>query len=141
MINQKLPKDPFQYNGLALAYMGDAVYEIYVRRHLLHLGGTKAHMLHVQATSYVSAKAQAHVLADILERGCLTERELDVVKRGRNAKSGTSPKNTELKIYRQSTAFESLIGYLYLMDQNDRLEEIISMAFSILEGKGEAGHE
>lgn len=141
-VKQPLPRDPYQYNGLALAYMGDAVYEIYVRRHLLSLGQTKAHMLHVTATRYVSAKAQARVLAQFLEEQTLTERELDIVKRGRNAKSGTSPKNTELKVYRQSTAFESLIGYLYLAEEQDRLEELIIKAFAILEeGKEGKQHE
>jgi ribonuclease-3 family protein len=129
-----LPKEPHLYNGLALAYMGDAVYEIYVRRHLLKQGGTKAHRLHTTATQYVSAKAQAKILHGFLEKETLEEREIDIVKRGRNAKSGTSPKNTELKVYRMSTGFESLMGYLYLDEQLERLEELIEMGFKIIEG-------
>jgi ribonuclease-3 family protein len=128
-----LPRDPYIYNGLALAYMGDAVFEIYVRRHLLHQGGTKAHQLHVAGTRYVSAKAQAKIINVFLEEGILLEREVDIVKRGRNSKSGTSPKNTELKVYRLSTAFESLLGYLYLDGQLDRLEELIYKGFKIIE--------
>lgn len=142
LINQSLPRDPYQYNGLALAYMGDAVYEAYVRRHLLALGQTKAHLLHVKATGYVSAKAQAYALQKILEQNLLTEREADIVKRGRNAKSGTIPKHTELKVYRLSTAFESLIGYLFLAEELERLEQIIQWVFSILEeGKEGTHHE
>jgi ribonuclease-3 family protein len=129
-----LPKEPYLYNGLALAYMGDAVFEIYVRRHLLQQGGTKAHRLHTAATQYVSAKAQAKILHVFLEEELLEEREIDIVKRGRNAKSGTSPKNTELKVYRMSTAFESLMGYLYLDEQLKRLEELIDKGLKIIEG-------
>lgn len=128
-----LPKDPYQYNGLALAYMGDAVFDMYVRRHLLQRGGTKVHLLHVAATRYVSAKAQAKILNAFTESGILTEREVEIVKRGRNAKSGTTPKNTELKVYRLSTAFESLMGYLYLDDQLGRMEALISQSFEIIE--------
>jgi ribonuclease-3 family protein len=134
---EQLPQDPYQYNGLALAYMGDAVFEIYVRRHLLHQGGTKAHLLHVKATTYVSAKAQARILHVFIEEGMLTEKEIEIVKRGRNAKSGTTPKNTDITVYRHSTAFECLIGYLYLSEQVERLEEIIHTGFQIIEGKRE----
>lgn len=128
-----LPRDPLHYNGLALAYMGDAVFEIYVRRYLLQRGGTKAHLLHVAATSYVSAKAQARIINSFMESGVLSEREVDVAKRGRNAKSGTTPKNTELKVYRLSTAFESLIGYLYFDEQQERMEELIYQGIDVIE--------
>lgn len=135
MQNMELPKDPYLYNGLALAYVGDAVYDLYVRRHLLQLGGTKAHQLHRQATRYVSAKAQANLLQYLLEEELLTDRELELVKRGRNAKSGTSPKNTDIMTYRYSTAFECLIGYLYLNREQERLELLIERCFSFLEDR------
>lgn len=131
--NRELPRAPLQYNGLALAYMGDAVFEIYIRRHLIQRGGTKAHLLHVAATSYVSARAQAKIINNFMESGILSEREVDIVKRGRNAKSGTTPKNTELKVYRLSTAFESLIGYLYLDEQQERMEELIYQGIEVIE--------
>lgn len=134
-------EDPYQLNGLALAYMGDAIYEVYVRQHLLHLGQRKAHQLHRQATRYVSAKAQAKILREILERNILDEREMDIVKRGRNAKSGTIPKNTDMLTYRLSTAFESLIGYLLLANEIQRMEEIIELAFNITKGKEESSNE
>lgn len=139
-MKRPLPKDPYLYNGLALAYIGDAVYEVYVRHHLLQQGGTKAHQLHKRATGYVSAKAQARVLNVWLKTEAFSEKELDMIKRGRNAKSGTSPKNTEIQTYRLSTAFESLLGYLYLDGQEERLTDLIQKAFEVLEGK-EGEHE
>jgi ribonuclease III family protein len=127
--------DAKQLNSLALAYMGDAVYEEYVRRHLLQSGKVKPHQLHREGTKYVSAKAQCQVLFRMLDEQLLTEAEYAVVMRGRNAKSGTVPKNTDVQTYRYSTAFEALIGYLYLSAENERLEELILKAFTFVEGK------
>ncbi|OZI10616.1 Mini-ribonuclease 3 [Bacillus sp. FJAT-42315] len=118
-------KDAKQMNSLALAYMGDGIYEVYVRRHLLELGKVKPQLLHKEATKYVSAKAQAKVLFQMIEEEKLTEEELAIVRRGRNAKSGTVPKNTDIQTYRYSTAFEALLGSLFLTGQDDRLVEII----------------
>lgn len=125
--------DAKQLNSLALAYMGDAVFEFYVRRRLLEKGSVKPHFLHREATLYVSAKAQASVIHRLLDSGMLTENEIAVVKRGRNAKSGTIPKNTDVQTYRYSTAFEALIGYLYLTGEHERLKEIIMAAFHLVE--------
>ncbi len=105
--------DVKQLNGLALAYIGDAVYEVYVRRHLLAGGSVRPHELHRRAVRYVSARAQARVILALLDEGVLTEEEKDIVRRGRNAKSGTIPKNTDVQTYRHSTAFEALIGYQF----------------------------
>lgn len=127
--------DEKQLNSLALAYMGDAVYEIYVRRHLLQSGKVRPNQLHKEATGYVSAKAQANVIHAFLDEGRLSEEEEAVVRRGRNAKSGTIPKNTDVQTYRYSTAFESLIGYLYLAGREERLDEIIQAAFRSVEHK------
>src|SRR4051812_568974 len=115
--------DVKQLNSLALAYMGDAVFEIYVRCHLLQSGKVRPHQLHKEATGYVSAKAQAEIIHDFLDRQLLSDEEVAVVMRGRNAKSGSIPKNTDVQTYRYGTAFEALIGYLYLLNQEDRLEE------------------
>ncbi|MBB3870013.1 Mini-ribonuclease 3 [Parageobacillus toebii NBRC 107807] len=128
-------KDVKQLNGLALAYIGDAVYELYVRHHLLSNGSVKPHQLHKQAIQYVSAKAQAKVLLTLLENELLTEEEQSVVRRGRNAKSGTIPKNTDVQTYRYSTAFEALIGYHFLGNNEKRVEEIIRCSFAIIEGE------
>ncbi|WP_210367517.1 Mini-ribonuclease 3 [Bacillus sp. REN3] len=127
--------DEKQLNSLALAYMGDAVYEQYVRHHLLQSGKVRPNQLHKEATKYVSAKSQARFLHQLLEMDRLTEEEIAVVKRGRNAKSGTVPKNTDVQTYRYSTAFEALIGYLYLAGNVERVEELIVMVFAIAEEK------
>ena len=125
--NEKI--DAKQMNALALAYMGDAVYETYVRQLLLTKGKIKPNQLHRAATKYVSAKAQAVILKTLFEEERLTEEEITIVKRGRNAKSGTIPKNTDVQTYKHSTAFEALIGYLFLLNRTDRLEEILKMIF------------
>ncbi|MDQ0157020.1 Mini-ribonuclease 3 [Robertmurraya andreesenii] len=124
-----------QLNSLALAYMGDSVYEVYVREHLLQNGKVKPNHLHKEATHYVSAKAQSSIIHSLLEQKLLTDEEIAVVMRGRNAKSGTVPKNTDVQTYRYGTAFEALIGYLYLMRQEERLEEIIEKSFEIVKDK------
>lgn len=122
-----------QLNSLALAYMGDAVYETYVRYHLLHLGQVKPHLLHKEATKYVSAKAQSKVLHQLMDEGYFTEEEIAIIKRGRNAKSGSVPKNTDVQTYRYSTAFEALIGSLYLAENKERLEDIIKKVLGIVD--------
>ncbi|KMY52574.1 ribonuclease III [Bacillus sp. FJAT-27231] len=125
MLEFKPLKEAAQMNSLALAYMGDAIYEVYIRHHLLELGKVKPNQLHRGATHYVSAKAQATLLYRMIESGFLSEEELAIVKRGRNAKSGTIPKNTDVQTYRHSTAFEALIGMLFLTGEEQRLAEII----------------
>ncbi|RNF38657.1 Mini-ribonuclease 3 [Planococcus salinus] len=125
--------DVDQLNALALAYMGDAVFEQAVREHLLRSGRVKPNTLHRQSTAFVSAKAQAMVLKRLTEEGFLTEAELAVMRRGRNAKSGTVPKNTDVQTYNFSTAFEAVLGWLYLKKQQDRLQEMVSYAIEIVE--------
>ncbi|WP_414558229.1 Mini-ribonuclease 3 [Bacillus swezeyi] len=127
-MNLETIKDAKQLNGLALAYMGDAVLEIYVRHHLLKKGMTKPNDLHKQSSRYVSAKSQANMLFDLEEQGFFTEEEKAVLRRGRNAKSGTVPKNTDVQTYRYSTAFEAVIGYLFLENKEARLDELIKKA-------------
>jgi len=127
--------DEKQLNSLALAYMGDAVLEIYVRRHLLYSGKVKPNHLHREATKYVSAKGQAKVVHQLMEDNFLSDEEMAVLKRGRNAKSGSIPKNTDVQTYRYSTGFEAVLGYLYMAHREERLEEIIQAAFSIIESK------
>lgn len=113
MLDYETTLDAKQLNSLALAYMGDAVFEVYVRRHLLQSGRVKPHHLHREGTRYVSAKAQCQILFQLMDHQSLNEDEMAVVMRGRNAKSGTVPKNTDVQTYRYSTAFEALMGYLY----------------------------
>ncbi|MED3647885.1 Mini-ribonuclease 3 [Halalkalibacterium halodurans] len=115
-----------QLNALALAYMGDSVLDMYVRFHLLAKGTVRPYRLHGEATRYVSAKAQAAIMHEWLETNKLTEQEESIAKRGRNAKSGTIPKNTDVNTYRYATGLEALLGYLYLTNQPDRLDELMS---------------
>ncbi|WP_147804616.1 Mini-ribonuclease 3 [Alkalicoccus halolimnae] len=128
-------QEPEQLNGLALAYMGDGVFEMYVRFRLLAKGGVRPNKLHREAKRYVSAKAQSKILRCLQEEERLTEKEVSVVRRGRNAKSGTVPKNTDRATYQDSTAFEAMIGLLYLTGEEDRLDEIVGRSFEIIEGK------
>ncbi|MCT8136412.1 Mini-ribonuclease 3 [Anaerobacillus sp. CMMVII] len=122
-----------QINALALAYMGDSILDTYVRYRLIASGKVRPHQLHKKATEYVSAKAQAEVLNCLLANGFLTEEEMAVAMRGRNSKPGNVRKNTDLQTYRMSTAFEALIGYLYLLDKYERLDEIIEQTFVLIE--------
>ncbi|EMG26821.1 hypothetical protein X560_2042 [Listeria fleischmannii 1991] len=126
-------KDYKQLNGLALAYMGDAVYEQHIRLYLLQLGKTKPNQLQKKATEFVSAKGQAKVLNTLLERDFLTEEEMAVYKRGRNAKSYSLPKNTDAATYNLSSAFEAVIGYLYLGEDEARLMEWLDLSVRIIE--------
>lgn len=135
MLHYEKVIDEKQLNSLALAYMGDAVFETYVRFHLIQNGQVRPNHLHREATKYVSAKAQAMIIHQFIAESVLTESELAVVRRGRNAKSGSVPKNTDVQTYRYSTAFEALIGYLYLAGDEFRLEELISRAFTIVDQK------
>ncbi|SDK58604.1 Mini-ribonuclease 3 [Sediminibacillus albus] len=122
-----------QMKSLTLAYMGDAVYEIYVRRHLISKGSVKPDQLHRSAVAFVSAKSQAKVILEWLGKQELTEEEQGIVRRGRNAKSGTVPKNTDVQTYRYSTAFEALLGYLYLDGKEERLQQLINSAIEYVE--------
>lgn len=114
-------------NVITLAYMGDAVYEVYIREDLIKKGIAKVEDLQKEAIKYVSAKSQARILKYLLDIGYLSNEEIDVVKRGRNYKRGSHPKNTDIITYKNSTGFEALIGYLYLSDKIDRVTEIVNL--------------
>lgn len=120
-------------NGIALAFEGDAVYSMYIRRHLIFQGLTKPNQLHREATMYVSAKAQANLISLMLEEGILTEKEEDIYKRGRNANSHTKAKNTDIVTYRMSTGFEAVMGYLHMTEAIERLEELIDWCIQRVE--------
>ena len=120
-------------NGIALAFEGDAVYSMYIRRYLIIQGLTKPNQLHREATKYVSAKAQANLISLMLEEGILTEKEEDIYKRGRNANSHTKAKNTDIVTYRMSTGFEAVMGYLHMTEAIERLEELIDWCIRKIE--------
>ncbi|WP_057742485.1 Mini-ribonuclease 3 [Liquorilactobacillus capillatus] len=122
-----------QMNGIALAYMGDAIYEVYIREHLLNKGITKPTKLHHRATHYVSAKAQAFLIEKMQEEDIMAPLEEDYFRRGRNAKSHTSAKNTSVLTYRISTGFEALFGYLFLSGQTERLEQLTRWCITTVE--------
>ena len=112
-------------NIIALAYLGDSIYEVYIRENLLKNGLSKVDNMQKEAVKYVSAKAQSMILDNMANNNFLTEEEIEVVKRGRNYKRSMHPKNTDIITYKKSTGFEGLIGYLYLKDKI-RLEKVLS---------------
>ena len=117
---------------LVLAYLGDTVYESYIREYLIKKNiNKKVNDLHKSAIKYVNAKAQATVIHAIEDE--LTEDEERIYKRGRNQKSHTSPKNADIIDYKHATGFEALIGYLHLNNEIDRLNYIISKGIDIIE--------
>lgn len=118
------------YNGLTLAYMGDAIYEVYVRKYALSLGFTKVNELHKKVTCYTNALAQAQTIHYCLEQNLLTEEELSIFKRGRNSHIHTKRKNVDLASYLDATGFEALLGYLYLKKDTIRLEELIEISLN-----------
>lgn len=113
-------------NVMALAYLGDAIYEVYIREYLIRNGIAKVEELQKEAVKYVSAKSQANILDNLMENNILNDTEIDVVKRGRNYKRGSHPRNTDIITYKMSSGFEALIGYLYMNNQKNRLDEIIN---------------
>lgn len=133
MGGQSAAKKPNEISGLALAFLGDAVWEILIRQHLLIKGEMKPDRLHKFSTRYVKAKAQSDVFHLLMEREALTEEEISIVKRGRNAKSGSSPKNADMIDYRHATGFETLLGYLHLQGQHERIGELASIGIEWLE--------
>lgn len=112
---------------IVLAYVGDAVFEIYVRQMLIASSNRKPNELHRAATGYVSAAAQAKLLQRWMP--LLSEEEADIVRRGRNTKSGQPPKNADTGDYRYATALECLVGYLYYQGSKERLEYLVGLAF------------
>lgn len=115
----------------ALAYMGDAVYEQEVREHLIKQGSDNVNHLHFRATGYVNASAQARIIKAIFDE--LSEDEQYLVKRARNKKSATKAKNADAVTYKWSTAFEALVGYLYLTEDEERLKWVLARAIEIID--------
>lgn len=125
---------PQQMNPLALAYLGDALYDLFIRQYVLSQKNHRVNTLHREATRYVSARAQAAAVRLWEEQ--LTEEERDVMRRGRNAKSHAAPKNTGVQEYRHSTGFECLLGYLYLMKRFERMEQLMRLTVDSKQEEG-----
>lgn len=127
-----------EISTLALAYMGDAVLEVPVRQHLITKGLLRPNMLHKEAVKYVSAKAQSAFVQYLQTEGLLTEEESDVFKRGRNAKSGSVPKNTDIATYNNSTGFEAVLGYLYFTGRESRFDILVKALIDFIETERES---
>lgn len=122
---EKNETDVNMLSPLTWAYVGDAVYELYIRTNLVNNSKLKPHKLHIESIKYVKAKAQAEILKRI--ESDLTDEEKDIVRRARNAENHHLPKNADPADYMYSTAFEGLIGFLYLTKRDERLKEILKM--------------
>ena len=125
-------QDICSYSPLTLAYIGDGVYELVVRSMIVTEGNAPVNKMHRRSSNLVKAETQAALVKHFLENELLTEEELRVYKRGRNAQSYTKAKNASVTDYRMATGFEALMGYLYLSGKNDRMMELIGQGLTIL---------
>ena len=113
-------------NMLVLAYLGDSIYETYIRKYLIDKGICKVKELQNESIKYVSAKSQCSYIKKLIDNNILNEDEINIVKCARNHKSNHKPKNCDIITYKYATGFEALIGHLYLEEKIDRIEEIIN---------------
>lgn len=114
-----------EINSLVLAYLGDTIYENYVRKYLIKSGISNVDMMQKEAVKYVSATSQAAYLTKMMDNNFLTEEELDIVKRARNYKTTSHPKSCDIITYKYATGLEALIGYLELENKENRIAEIM----------------
>ena len=128
MINKS---DISQMSPLVWAYMGDAVYEKFIREYVIRQGLCKNGLLHKKSIKYVSAKGQSKIVHELEEKNILTDEEKDIVRRGRNSNPHSTAKNADIIDYKYATGFEALIGYLYLTEQNERLNIILNAVLEI----------
>ena len=116
-----------EVNSLVLAYLGDTIYENYVRLYLIKLGINHVKTLQEKSLEYVSAKSQSRILKDLLNKNIFKDDELDIIKRARNSKTNSHPKNTDIITYKEATGLEALIGYLKLENKDERITEIMNI--------------
>ena len=116
-----------EVNILALAYLGDSVYELRIREYLIKNKIYKVNNLQTKSLNYVTAKNQCKFINYLLDNNLLNDDEIDVVKRGRNASTYSHPKNTDIVTYKWATAFECLFGYLYLLKKEERIDELMKV--------------
>jgi len=115
-----------EINVLVLAYLGDTIYENYVRKYLINKGIGNVNDLQTASINYVSAKAQAKFLTEFVNKNFFTDEEMDVIKRARNYKSNSHPKNCDIITYKHATGLEALIGFLELAGRKERIDEIMN---------------
>lgn len=118
-------------NVLSLAYIGDAIYEVYIRKHLIQKGIVKVKQLQKEAVNYVSAKNQAYFLKNMIDNNVFTENEMQIIIRARNHKVNRHPKNTDIITYKHSTGLEAIIGYLYLNNNIERINYIMNYILEV----------
>lgn len=137
--NDMSDTDIMMLSPLVWAFIGDAVYELYVRTYVTGCSKKTSENLHKTSIEYVRAEAQSSVLEEILP--ILTDEEQNIVRRGRNTKTAHLPKNASMIDYRRATALEALVGYLYLLKRYDRLDEIMRSAFERKAASEELGEK
>lgn len=120
-----------EINSLVLAYIGDSVYELSVRKHIVEQKINKVNNLQSELKKYVSATSQSLLLNKMMENDMFDEEELCVLKRARNSKVKSHPKNTDILTYKHATSLEALIGYLYLKEDHKRIEEIMNYIWGV----------
>ena len=120
------------YSPQSLAFLGDAVYSLFMREYVLRLGNMSARKLHMKTSALVSAGAQEKAILALLREGALSPEEERIYKRGENAKTETHAKNASLTAYHRATGFECLTGWLYLKGERDRMEELLQRTIDIL---------
>ena len=127
-------EDPRQIPSLNLAYVGDTIYDLYVRAYLIHTRPETVHNLHLLSARMVCAQGQARAFFAL--EPLLTEEELSIYRRGRNAHSGTVPKNANVTDYRVATGLETLLGHLWVLGREERVDELMAVAVQVNEETG-----
>lgn len=137
MIIPFIATDLREVSPLVLAYIGDSVFELYARCHVATRGAGNSNKMHKQTIGYVSAESQAKIIRTFLENDILNETEVAYFTRGKNSDPHSQSKNASPVDYLYATGFESLIGYLFLDNQSERLEYLVAKGFDILDNKAE----
>ena len=127
-------EDPRQIPSLNLAYVGDTIYDLYVRAYLIHTRPETVHNLHLLSARMVCAQGQARAFFAL--EPLLTEEEMSIYRRGRNAHSGTVPKNANVTDYRVATGLETLLGHLWVLGREERVDELMAVAVQVNEETG-----
>ena len=121
------------YNGESLAYIGDAIYELEIRKYILEKGYQDVNKLHKYAVKFTSGEAQAKIMEYFLANEILTEEEINYYKRGRNSHHSKNRRSISVTSYKMATGFEAVIGFLYLSENHERLEELLQLIIKIVE--------
>ena len=121
----------YEVNSLVLAYLGDSVYELLIRDYFIKSGINKVNNLQNVVTKYVSAKGQSKIINYLIDNNNLNEEEIEIVKRGRNAKVFSHPKNIDILTYKWATSLECLFGYLYIKEEKERINELINIILGV----------